>query len=196
MATTPPPIVLASASPLRRALLARLKFDFKVEVSGVDETPRDGETVAPLVTRLALAKARAVAAKHPDALIIGSDQTTCVRGEILGKPANADAARRQLTLCSGGTSEFHTCVCLLDAAADRHWIEDVVTTVYFRELSDDEIARYVEHEKPFDCAGSFRSEALGVALFERIESDDPTALLGLPMIATCAMLRQAGLELP
>ncbi len=188
-------IILASGSQSRRALLTRLGLDFKVQVSGVDETPRDGETIVPLVTRLALEKARAVAATNADALIIGGDQAADVGGEILGKPAGADAARRQLSLCSGNKVAFHTCVCLL-GADDRYWIEDVVTTVHFRKLSDDEITHYVKCEKPFDCAGSFRSESLGITLFERIESDDPTALIGLPLIALCAMLRQAGLELP
>ncbi len=189
-------IILASGSPSRRALLARLGLDFEVRVSGIDETPRDGETIAAMVARLALGKARAVAAACPDALIVGSDQAACIGGEILGKPADLDAARRQLGLCSDGAAEFHTCVCLLDAAADRHWIKDTVTTVRFRKLSDDEIARYMEREQPLDCAGSFRSEALGITLFDHIESDDPTALLGLPLIALCRMLRQAGLELP
>lgn len=189
-------IVLASGSQSRRALLTRLGLDFEVRVSGADETPRDGETVAALVSRLALGKAHAVAAMYPNALIIGSDQAANVGGRILDKPDDDDDARRQLSLCSNTTVDFHTCVCLLDTAENRHWIEDAVTTVHFRKLGAAEIARYVDREKPFDCAGSFRSEALGITLFERIESDDPTALLGLPLITLCAMLRQAGLELP
>ena len=189
-------LILASGSQSRRALLARLEFDFEVRAPEIDETPRESETIEPLVARLALAKAYKVSEAFPNALIIGSDQAASVGDEILNKPAGADAAQRQLSLCSNAAVVFHTCVCLLDSTTDRHWIEDVITTVYFRKLSSDEIARYVEREKPFDCAGSFRSEALGISLFERIESDDPTALLGLPLITLCAMLRQTGLELP
>ncbi len=189
-------IILASESRSRRDLLARLGVDFKVQISGFDETPRGGETIVPLVKRLALGKARTVAATNPQALIIGSDQTACTGGEILHKPADADAAKRQLALCSGSAVEFHTCVCLLDAAADRYQIKDVTTTVLFRKLGEDEIARYVAHDKPFDCAGSVRSETLGITLLERIESEDPTALLGLPLIALCAMFRQTGINLP
>ena len=189
-------IILASESRSRRDLLARLGIDFKVQVSGFDETPRDGETVVPLVKRLALGKARTVAATNPQALVIGSDQAACIGGEILFKPADADAAKRQLALCSGNAVEFHTCVCLLDVAADRHRIKDVTTTVYFRRLSEAEVARYVARDKPFDCSGSMRSETLGITLLERIESEDPTALLGLPLITLCAMLREAGLDLP
>ena len=189
-------IILASASKPRRALLSRLGIDFTVQVSGVDETPRDGEIVAAMVARLARAKAQAVATKNPKALIIGSDQAADIGGEILGKPADADAAFRQLSLCSDNVASFHTCVCLLDTVGDRDWIQDVITKVYFRKLSSAEITRYIEQEKPFECAGSFRCESLGIALFERVESDDPTALHGLPLITVCKMLRQAGVELP
>lgn len=189
-------IILASESRSRRDLLARLGVDFKVQVSGFDETPRVGETIVPLVKRLALGKARTVAATNPQALVIGSDQAACIGGEILCKPADAGAARRQLALCSGGAVEFHTCVCLLDAAADRYQIKDVITTVHFRKLSEDEVVRYVARDEPFECSGSMRSETLGITLLERIESEDPTALLGLPLITLCAMFRQTGIELP
>lgn len=190
------PLILASGSQPRRWLLERLNLDFTVQVSGVDETLRDGESAAQLVKRLAPAKARAVAAIHPEASIIGADQVACADHTILGKPANVAAARRQLALCSGKAVEFHTGVCLLDAASGDCQFEDVLTTVHFRTLSDDEISRYVECEKPLKCAGSFRSEALGSTLLERIESDDPTALPGLPLITLSAMLRRAGWTLP
>ena len=189
-------IILASESRSRRALLVRLNLDFEVQISGVDETPRKGETIASLVERLALEKARAVGATQSDALIIGSDQAACINNKILGKPADLKAAQRQLALCSGNTTIFHTSVCLLDTMNNRHWVKDVITTVYFRNLSEQEIKRYVETEEPLDCAGSFRSESLGISLFERIESDDPTALLGLPLITLCMMLRQADWKLP
>lgn len=189
-------IILASGSKSRLSLLKRLRIDFEVCVPGIDETPRPQETIEQLVERLALEKAQAVRKTRPESLIVASDQAACVKGRILGKPADADAAHAQLKLCSGTAVRFHTSLCLLDAAISRQSISTVTTTVYFRQLAADEIRRYVERDTPFDCAGSFRSESLGITLFERIESEDPTALLGLPLMTLSAMLRHAGWELP
>ena len=189
-------IVLASSSKSRRVLLKRLNVDFEVCIPGIDETPHPRETVDRLVERLASGKARAVSEARPEPLIIASDQAACIKGRILGKPTNADAACEQLTLCSGGTVRFYTSLCLLDAAQNHQSVRTVITTVHFRKLAADEIRRYVKRENPLDCAGSFRSESLGIALFERIESEDPTALLGLPLITLSAMLRCAGWKIP
>lgn len=189
-------IVLASSSKSRRRLLERLKIDFEVHPPEIDETPRPGEMSESLVERLAVEKAQAVAATQPDALIVSSDQVGCIKNRILGKPATADNACRQLMLCSNSVVIFHTSLCLFDPAQSRPSLETVTTTVRFRKLTEDDIRRYVEREKPFDCAGSFRSETLGITLLESISSDDPTALQGLPLITLAAMLRRAGLELP
>ena len=189
-------IILASGSKSRRALLKRLRVEFGVCVPGIDETPRPRETVERLVERLALEKAQAIGKTRPESLIVASDQAAFIKGRILGKPADAAAAREQLTLCSGNAVRFYTSLCLLDVAEGHRSIDTVTTTVHFRELATDEIRRYVERELPLDCAGSFRSESLGITLFRRIESEDPTALLGLPLMRLSAMLRRAGRELP
>jgi septum formation protein len=188
--------VLASTSRYRRELLARLVADFDVVAPDVDETPKAGETPAALAARLAEAKARAVAAVRPDALVIGSDQVADLDGRPLGKPGTPERARSQLAASAGRSVVFHTAVCLVDtrsgavdAAIDR-------TEVVFRPLSADEIARYVERDNPIDAAGSFKAEGAGIALFERIESTDPTALIGLPLIALSRLLRAAGFTLP
>ncbi len=191
-------VVLASTSRYRRELLARLVPEFRIVAPEVDETPRAGETPATLASRLAEAKARAVAARYPNALVIGSDQVAELYGRAIGKPGTRDAAIAQLTASSGRTVFFHTAICVADtraspprlhAAADR-------TAVVFRRLAADEIARYVDHENPLDAAGSFKSEGAGIALFERIETIDPTALVGLPLIALARLLRAAGFTLP
>ena len=191
-----PRIVLASSSRYRRELLSRLVADFDVVAPDVDETPRADETPATLATRLAEAKARAVAAGRIDALVIGSDQVAELDGRPIGKPGTAERARAQLAASAGRTIVFHTAVCVVDtrsgavdAALDR-------TEVVFRPLSADEIARYVARENPVDAAGSFKAEGAGIALFERIESTDPTALIGLPLIALARLLRAAGFTLP
>lgn len=191
-----PRIVLASTSRYRRELLSRLVADFDVVAPDVDETPRADETPATLATRLAEAKARAVAAGRTDALVIGSDQVAELDGRPIGKPGTAERARAQLAASAGRTIVFHTAVCVVDtrsgavdAALDR-------TEVVFRPLSADEIARYVARENPVDAAGSFKAEGAGIALFERIESTDPTALIGLPLIALARLLRAAGFTLP
>jgi len=191
-----PRIVLASTSRYRRELLSRIVADFDVAAPDVDETPQAAETPSTLAARLAEAKARAVAAGRTDAIVIGSDQVAELDGRPIGKPGTAERARAQLAASAGRTIVFHTAVCVvdtrsgaIDAAIDR-------TEVVFRPLSADEIARYVEHENPLDAAGSFKAEGAGIALFERIESTDPTALIGLPLIALARLLRAAGFTLP
>ena len=189
-------LVLASTSTYRRQLLARLGVAARQAAPQVDETPEPGELPAALARRLACAKARALAHVNPGALIIGSDQVADCAGETLGKPGDADNARVQLRASSGRVVTFHTAVCLIDTRAAEA-IERVAidtTRVAFRTLSDEEIARYVDRERPFDCAGSFKSEGLGVTLFESIESNDPTALIGLPLIALCRLLREASVD--
>lgn len=187
-------LVLASSSRYRRALLEQLRLPFTAASPDVDETPLPGETVAMLVERLALAKARALAARFPDALIIGSDQACELDGRILGKPGNAANGRAQLQACSGRRVTFHTGL-VLYASADGSWQHCVDTyTVQFRELSPAEIARYVELEQPFDCAGSFKVEGLGIALFSALEGKDYNSLIGLPLLRLCDMLRAAGLN--
>lgn len=191
-------VVLASTSRYRRELLARLLPDFAVDAPDVDETPILGEPPRDLAIRLASAKAHAVAARHPDAIVIGSDQVAELDGAALGKPGSVEAARAQLAASSGKTLSFHTALCVLDMrnnAAVAHSAHDC-TQVVFRTLDAATIARYVDAEKPLDCAGSFKAEGLGIALFERIESSDPTALIGLPLIALARLLREAGLPLP
>ena len=189
-------LVLASTSKYRKNLLQRLQIQFATCVPDVDETPLSDESAAALVQRLALAKAQVKSFSWADALIIGSDQIAVVNNQLLGKPNNIGSAYRQLECCSNQAVEFHTGLCLLDTSTDQYQFEDVVTTVYFRNLNKAEIRRYIDLEKPFECAGSFRSEALGITLFERILSEDPTALLGLPLIALCRMLREAGQDIP
>ena len=188
-------LVLASTSPYRRELLERITPKFRAVAPQVDESAHDGESAAALGTRLAAAKARAIAATNPGALVIGSDQVAECDGVRLGKPGNAERARDQLRACSGRSVIFHTAVCLCDTRHQpAHEYTAIDTTrVVFRQLDAAEIARYVEHEAPLDCAGSFKCEGLGIGLFERIESDDPSALIGLPLIALCRMLREAGI---
>lgn len=191
-------LVLASTSPYRRELLARLRLPFRVISANVEETALAGETPPVLASRLALAKARAVAAECPNALIIGSDQVADLDGRALGKPGTIEAAQVQLAASSGRTLLFHTAVCLLDTRSDPAVAntEADATRVVFRSLDEAAIARYVAAERPLDCAGSFKAEGLGVSLFECIESRDPTALVGLPLIALARLLRAAGLTLP
>jgi septum formation protein len=189
-----PALVLASTSVYRRDLLARLGLPFRQEAPAVDESALSGEPPARLALRLAVAKARAVASHHAHSLVLGSDQVAARGPDALGKPGSADVARRQLLACTGRAVAFHTAVCLIDTRSEP-WIERSaadVTTVTFRNLSDAEIERYIERERPLDCAGSFKAEGLGIALFERIDSQDPTGLIGLPLIAVCRLLREAG----
>lgn len=187
-------LVLASGSSYRRQLLARLQLQFTATASDVDETPLAGEAPADLTVRLGMAKARALRAEFPEHLIIGSDQTAAVDGAILGKPGSRETAIRQLALQAGRVVTFYTSVCLLDAASGRHWSDLDVCQVHFRPLTPAQIERYVDREQPFDCAGSFKSEGLGIALFEKIVGDDPNALIGLPLIKLTALLQQAGVS--
>jgi MAF protein len=187
-------LVLASSSRYRRALLEQLRLPFTCASPDIDETPLAGETVATLVARLALAKARKLADKFPNALIIGSDQACALDGHILAKPGNAENACEQLRACSGRRVTFHTGLVLYDARNKdfQHSIDTY--TVHFRDLSTAEIARYVELEQPFDCAGSFKVEGLGITLFSALEGKDFNSLIGLPLLSLCAMLRRAGLN--
>lgn len=188
-------LVLASTSVYRRELLARLRLPFDVARPDTDETPRPDEPPRALALRLAQAKAGAVAADRPDAWVLGSDQVAELDGRPLGKPGGYAAAAAQLASMSGREVVFHTAVCLAHAQAAPA-VECDRTVVRFRTLGTDEIARYLDAEQPFDCAGSFKSEGLGIALFDAIETTDPTALVGLPLIATARLLRAAGLALP
>ncbi|MGS1079732.1 Maf family protein [Pseudoxanthomonas beigongshangi] len=188
------PLLLASTSRYRRELLERLRLPFHVARPDVDETTGPDEPPASLAARLASLKAAAIAANHPEAWVIGADQVAEVDGQAIGKPGHRDAAIAQLTAMSGRAIRFHTALCLLGDEV-RHEASDV-TTVRFRALSAEEIERYVDTEQPFDCAGSFKSEGLGITLFEAIDSQDPTALIGLPLIALSRLLREAGFHLP
>ncbi|GMV28867.1 MAG: hypothetical protein AMXMBFR59_09920 [Rhodanobacteraceae bacterium] len=188
-------LVLGSTSRYRAELLRRLTPHFRQAAPDVDETRLPGEAPAALAARLARTKADTVAARFPGSVVIGSDQVAELDGEVLGKPGSSVRAQAQLARCSGRTVRFHTALCLVDtrgAAAEVHADTDV-TTVQFRVLTEEEIARYVAREQPLDCAGSFKSEGLGIALFEHIASNDPSALIGLPMIALCRLLRAAGI---
>jgi septum formation protein len=188
------PLVLGSSSRYRRELLERLRLPFTVEVPDVDETPRAGETPGKLACRLALEKARSVAARHPAALVIGSDQVADLAGEPLGKPGNHINATEQLRRMRGKTVVFQTAVAVACAENGYEQVELAAVEVKFRDLSDAEIEAYLRAEQPYDCAGSARSEGLGIALLDAIASDDPTALVGLPLIRTCRMLRAAGMK--
>lgn len=186
------PLVLGSTSRYRRELLSRLRVDFTVESPGVDETALPGETPRALALRLALEKARAVAARHPQAVVIGSDQVADLAGEALGKPGTHERATQQLRSMRGRTVIFQTAVAVVCAATGFEEVDIAPVEVRFRELGDAEIETYLRAEEPYDCAGSAKSEGLGIALLEAIHSDDPTALVGLPLIRTCRMIRAAG----
>jgi septum formation protein len=189
-------LVLASTSAYRRQLLERFELPFETARPEVDESPHAGETPPLTANRLALEKARAVATRFPDALIIGSDQVAHLGSEVFGKPGTAERAIEQLRRMRGHTVVFHTAVALFNTRSGALQCDSVPTQVRFRELSDDEIVRYVEKEQPLDCAGSAKSEGLGITLLDALSGDDPTALIGLPLIALSRMLRSHGLELP
>ena len=189
-------LVLGSTSRYRRELLQRLGLPFTVAAPDVDETPLQGEAPRALAMRLALAKAHAVAAQHPDAVVIGSDQVADLRGQPLGKPGTHERASAQLQRMSGETVIFQTAVAVVCAATGFEQVDLAPVEVRFRTLTGDEIERYLHAEQPYDCAGSAKSEGLGISLLDAILSDDPTALVGLPLIRTCRMLRAAGLTLP
>ena len=187
-------LVLASTSAYRRDLLARLRLPFDTRGPEVDETPFPGEAPEALARRLARAKAQAVASQSPGSWVIGSDQLAELNGMPLGKPGGRPSAIAQLQAMSGRSVRFHTAVCLCRDGAVREAAD--LTLVRFRHLGAAEIERYVDAERPFDCAGSFKAEGLGIALFEAIESHDPTGLIGLPLIATARLLREAGFAVP
>ena len=191
-----PPLILASTSPYRRQLLSRLHLDFEVIAPLVDESVQALETPLQRAQRLALAKARAVSVRHPSAVVIGSDQVAVCKGELLEKPGGPERCQTQLQWLSAAAATFYTAVAVLHAASDASTQFVDTTTVYFRALSTAEIERYIIAEQPFDCAGGFRAEGLGISLFARVVSDDPTALIGLPLIALARALRQLGCELP
>lgn len=189
-------LILGSTSRYRRELLQRLRLPFDVVGPDVDETPQAQETPHALATRLALAKARAVAALHPQAVVIGSDQVADLDGEPLGKPGTHERAVAQLRRMRGRTVVFQTAVAVVCQATGFEQVELAPVRVLFRALSDAEIERYLQAEQPYDCAGSAKSEGLGIALLARIDNDDPSALVGLPLIRTCALLRAAGVTVP
>ena len=189
-------LVLASTSTYRRSLLERLHLGFETARPQVEESRQPDEAPEAMVERLAVAKAADVARHYPDALIIGSDQCAAVGHRVLGKPGGHEQALEQLGTLSGQRVVFHTGLCLIDSAAGRQWRGVVPYTVHFREFETAEIERYLRLEQPYDCAGSFKSEGLGIVLFRRMEGDDPTALIGLPLILLCSWLREAGLALP
>ena len=188
-----PPLILASSSIYRRSLLERLNLPFTVCVPALDETALPGEPAAACALRLAEAKARAVQAP-PQALVIGSDQVAELDGAHIGKPGGHAAATRQLQEARGREVVFHTALCLYNASSGAVQRADVPTTVTFRELTDAQIERYLRLERPYECAGSARVETLGIALARRIVADDPTALIGLPLIALVSMLQREGVE--
>ena len=194
MTPAPLPLILGSTSRYRRELLGRLRLPFDVQAPAVDENPLPGETPAATALRLALAKAPEVAARFPHAVVIGSDQVAEHAGQPVGKPGSHERAREQLRAMSGCSVVFHTAVAVVRAATGHAGSALVPVTVRFRTLNDTEIERYLHAEQPYDCAGSAKSESLGIALLDSIESSDPTALVGLPLIKTCQLLREAGLD--
>ena len=198
---TPPPrtlgrtVTLGSSSSYRKELLSRLRIPFETEAPNVDETPHPLESPKDLALRLALAKARAVAQKHPEAVVIGSDQVADLDGIPLGKPGNHTNAVLQLQKMRGKTVIFQTALSVICLASGYERTDLAAVKVQFRDLSDAEIESYLRAEEPYDCAGSAKSEGLGIALLASIDNDDPTALVGLPLIRTCQMLREAGVKL-
>lgn len=189
------PVVLGSSSRYRRELMERLRIPFSVAVPNVDETPHAGETPRNLALRLALAKAHAVAQLHPEAVVIGSDQVADLAGQPLGKPGEHARAVQQLRKMRGKTVIFQTALAVVCLSTGFEQVDLAEVRVVFRDLSDEEIEAYLQAEKPYDCAGSAKSEGLGIALLESIDNDDPTALVGLPLIRTSRLLRQAGIKL-
>ncbi|WP_370462549.1 nucleoside triphosphate pyrophosphatase [Pseudomaricurvus sp. HS19] len=187
-------IILASSSKYKRQLIEKLGISIVCTSPDIDESPRDGETPVALAERLSIAKARALAATHPDHLIIGSDQVAHVEGQLLGKPGNHRQATAQLLACRGKTVEFLTGLCLLNSLTGDYQYHCSPIQVRFRPLTEGQIENYLQREQPYDCAGSFRSEGLGIALFESIHGDDPNALIGLPLIELTRMLFSQGID--
>ena len=189
-------IVLASTSPYRKMLLERLRLPFRCHVPDIDETPLPGESPVALVRRLARDKAASAGRVYPDALVIGSDQVAVSGRNILNKPGDHERARIQLVRLSGQNIRFHTGLCVLNGSTGSVQVDAITFKVKFRKLVPAEIERYLAADRPYDCAGSFKSEGLGISLLASMQGDDPTALIGLPLIRLCAMLRNEGLELP
>jgi len=189
-------LVLGSTSPFRKALLEKLGIPFCTDTPNINEARQPGESPTDLVLRLAEAKAREVAGRHPAAMIIGSDQVACVDGEILGKPGNRENAIAQLTAVAGKTVTFYTGLCLYNSANEQTQTGVEPFTVHFRNLTPGQIERYVDLEQPFNCAGSFKSEGFGITLFSALEGRDPNSLIGLPLILLVEMLADQGITLP
>ncbi|MGD8641145.1 MAG: nucleoside triphosphate pyrophosphatase [Gammaproteobacteria bacterium] len=191
-----PKLILASTSPYRQDILRKLNLAFDVMAPDVDEASHSNESPAALVQRLAEAKAKAVAQKCPDALIIGSDQVAVLDDTILGKPHSHENAVQQLKAASGKKVTFLTGLCLYNSATQHAQVKCVPFMVHFRQLSDEQMERYLQQDQPYNCAGSFKSEGLGITLFEKLEGDDPNTLIGLPVIELLRMLANEGVELP
>jgi septum formation protein len=187
-------LVLGSTSPFRKQLLERLQLDFICDAPEIDESPMPGESIEAMVVRLAVAKARSVAERHPDALIIGSDQSAVLGGKVLTKPGGFDKAYEQLSEASGQKIVFQTGLCLLNSRTGNIQSQCIPYTVQFRQLTDHMIRSYLEKEQPYNCAGSFKSEGLGIALFDHFEGTDPSALVGLPLIQLIAFLENENLN--
>ncbi|WP_020681526.1 Maf family nucleotide pyrophosphatase [Marinobacterium rhizophilum] len=187
-------LILASSSVYRRALLDKLQLPYECISPDIDEAAHPGESAENLVRRLALDKARAVAKTTPNALIIGSDQVAVLDGDIIGKPLTHDRAFAQLRRASGRSVRFITGLCLLNSNSQHSQIDAIDFYVHFRRLSEQQIEHYLQREQPYHCAGSFKAEGLGIALFERLEGDDPNSLIGLPLIRLVRMLENAGVQ--
>jgi MAF protein len=187
-------LILASTSPFRKIILEKLNLDFECAKPNVDETALIDETAIELVERLAIEKAKAVARQFPNALIIGSDQVALSEGKILGKPHNFENGFKQLTSFSGKAVEFHTGLCVFDSSTGKSLSLVELFTVHFKKLSTQEITAYLNVEQPYNCAGSFKSEGLGICLFEKLEGDDPNTLIGLPLIKLISLLKAQGLD--
>jgi len=189
-------LVLASTSPFRQQILRKLNIEFDTASPDVNEDRLHNETPQQLVTRLSEAKAKAVAGRFPDALIIGSDQVAVLDNEILGKPLNHENARQQLTMASSKKITFYTGLCLFNSATENSQVRCVPFHVYFRKLSENQIEHYLQTDKPYNCAGSFKSEGFGISLFEKLEGDDPNTLIGLPLIELIRLLANEGIDVP
>ena len=188
------PIILASSSAFRKSLLDRLHLSFECHSPDLDESPLQNESASTYVCRLAEAKARAIADKFPDAVVIGSDQCALLDDQILGKPGSHDNALEQLKSAQGKTVVFHTGVCVLQLTTGFSEVDDILFQVKFRQLSDAQLGHYLQVEQPYECAGAFKSEGYGVSLFSEMQGDDPTALIGLPLIRLTGMLENAGVK--
>ena len=186
-------LILASSSPFRKHLLDRLHLEYECYSPEIDETPEAGESAENYVCRLALAKAQVVATLYPEAVVIGSDQCALLKGKILGKPGTHANALKQLKQAQGETVVFHTAVCVMHKASGYTRVEDVLFEVVFRRLSDAQLEHYLRIEQPYNCAGSFKSEGYGACLFSKMRGDDPSALIGLPMLSLVSMLEGAGI---